>query len=63
MFDFMRDEGVGASSLADALGVSSTLISRWKAGDRIPSEVAQKKLREVLDGRLHVERGGRGYGG
>lgn len=63
VFDFMRNEGVGAAALADALGVSSTLISRWKAGDRIPSEVAQKKLREVLDGRIHVERGGRGYGG
>ncbi|MGE0710188.1 MAG: multiprotein-bridging factor 1 family protein [Planctomycetota bacterium] len=62
VFDFMARNNIGHSAMGRALGVSPTLLTRWKVGDRIPSEVAQQKLQKLLAGELPVETAGRGGG-
>ena len=52
VFKHLEKTGTTIATLARTLGVGSSAVHAWKAGRRFPSEQAQLKLRQILQGDL-----------
>lgn len=52
VFAHLENTGTTIATLARTLGVGASAVHAWKAGRRYPSEQAQLKLRQILQGDL-----------
>lgn len=54
VFEFLKSSKMSVASLAKTLGVSPGAVYAWKAGRRVPSEEAQRKLAKIVTGAVPV---------
>ena len=52
--EYLKAEGLTAAALAARAGVSKAAISRWLAGQRMPSATTAEKLFHATGGRVDV---------
>lgn len=50
--DYLRDKGEAQAALAERLGVSQSVVSRWAAGKRTPRPDMIKRIRAATGGKV-----------
>lgn len=62
VFKHLKKTGTTIATLARTLDVGSSAVHAWKAGRRFPSEQAQLKLKQILQGKLPTVAAPKGKG-
>jgi len=55
LIDFLSEQGISQADFAGSIGVSPATVSRYITGDRAPSSIRVRKIKEVTNGRVTAD--------